>query len=182
MVRADWLEPLVWARVRDFAMRPEAALAEAQAQLRATLADAAAADAERHALLTEAARLDRAREDVLTLVRRGMTTMAEAERHLAANAAEQDALRARARRLADRAAVAAAWEAGQTSAFAAAARLRAGLAEAEADPRKRAAYIRHLVREIVVETRDEGRRKAVTATIHYAVGSPDVVEVQPTRS
>src|SRR5690606_8160875 len=82
---------------------PGPALAEAQAHVRERLSRASDLEGRRRELLATLRELDRGRDDILTLVRRGRLTLADAEGQLDANAAERaqvqaelDALRAQA--------------------------------------------------------------------------------------
>jgi site-specific DNA recombinase len=169
-VKSDDLEREVWAGCREFILNPGPALAEAQQQLRARLAQTTDLDQRLRALQQQLAHKEGEREPVLTLLRRGRITLAEAEGQLDAIAQEMGVLRQAIDALGAQAALTAADEAHLTDAAAMLARLGDKLAEIEArdDWAQKREVVESLVARVLIETVDDGRRTRPKAVITYA--------------
>jgi site-specific DNA recombinase len=181
IVSAGKLEAAVWAHCAEFIHHPGPALAEAQAQLRARQGQAADHAAERTTLAKTLADADAQRERVMSMFRKNLITMAEAESQLDASAREQADARALLDALDSADALTMAAEAQVTEAATMLARLRDRLAEVEAsdDWATKRAVVALLVRQVRVATTGAGRAKQAEATARYAFG-PDVAAVSTT--
>jgi site-specific DNA recombinase len=177
-VWADDLEREVWAGCREFILHPGPALAEAQQQLRARLAQTTDLDQRRRALQQQLARKEAEREPVLTLLRRGRITLAEAECQLDALAQEMGDLRQAIDILSAQAAQTAAAEAHLTDAAAMLARLGDKLAEIEAkdDWALKREVVESLVARVLIHTEGEARARHAKAIITYAFEPVTVVD------
>ena len=175
IIDADWLETAVWQDIRAFILNPGPALAEAQAQVRARLAQTVALEAERGRLLKRLAELDRGRETILQLVRRGRVALGEAEAQLDAVAAERAQVQAELDALRAQADLAAAVEAQVAEASALLATLHERLAELEAGGwEARRPWIERLVNRITVEWDPSlpPRQRKPTVVVEYVFGPP----------
>jgi site-specific DNA recombinase len=178
LLAVDWLDTLVWRDCREFIRNPGEALAEAQRQLRAQLADSAHVEDERRALARVLASKDAERERVLTLFRRNRITLAEAESQLDAIAQEAATLRQTHDALDARAALASAFEGHVVQAASLLAQLRHQLEvlDTEADPARKRQIVELLVSRIAVRTEGTGHAKRAHLTIHYTFGQPCAVD------
>lgn len=189
IINADWLEGLVWQDVSAFLRNPGQALEDARQQLLERQSNQGELEAKRKALLAQAVDKETERERVLTLYRRGVITLAEAEGQLGAIAQEAAQLRGLARALESQAALAQAHEAWLTSTEALLAELGRRLEAIEAieDPQERRRAMRpiveHLVGEMVVTTdlsapgvRFKGRPATVAITYRFAPGRANQVD------
>jgi site-specific DNA recombinase len=105
VLNADHIEAAVWEDCERFLRDPGEALNEAKRQLEASRRAAPDPEPVRQALLRQLASKDGERGDVVTLMRRRVITVDEAEQQLTAIAGEQDAIQAELVRLAAQQAV-----------------------------------------------------------------------------
>ena len=153
-VDARLLEAIVWDELRAFASDPTPYLAEAQASLRARLADTEGLEAERRTLTKSLAGRQAERDRVLLLFRKGRISEAKADADLDEIDAETARDRERLDALRTRAEMAAASEAqlAGLGPLLAAVRSEAEAIEREGDRARMRALIERLVPGIVVRT------------------------------
>ncbi|SRR5579883_311543 len=177
-VNADALERAVWTHCAAFIRDPGAAIAEAQAELRARQAQAADRGAERARLTRALADKDAERERTMTLFRKNLITLAEAEVQLAAMAREQAETQALLAALDSETQLTAAAQAQLADATAMLGRLRDRLEEVERtdDWATKRAVVELLVRQVTVETTGTGRERRAVGRARYAFG-PEVAAV-----
>jgi site-specific DNA recombinase len=182
-VQADKLEAAVWAHCAAFIRDPGDALAEAQAQLRARQGQAADHTAERARLVKALTDKDAERDRTMTLFRKNLISLAEAENQLAALAREQADARALLDALDSQDALTAAAEAHLAAAGAMLARLRDCLDDVERtnDWATKRTVVELLVRQVRVRTEDTGQGKRAHATARYAFG-PECAAVSATTT
>jgi site-specific DNA recombinase len=159
-LRAAWLEDEVWQECREFILYPEEALTEARRQLDARGEHRGRIEGERHRLQQVLAEHTAARERMLTLLRRGQTTVEETERHLDAIAKEAETIRAQLSALRAQQDLDEANAAHYSTATAMLGRLRERLAEIERtnDVQAKRQVVELLVAHLHVETLPTGRR------------------------
>ena len=169
-VPAEWLERLVWADCRHWAEHPGEVIAEAQAQLRARLAQAPNSAAERRRLRQQQAEQAAEREPVLTLYRRNRLTLAEVEGQLDAIDTEAQVTAGLLQALDSQLALTEAAEAQLTEVATLLGALREEIAEIEAteDRARMRQIIELLVTRIAVRTHGAGRAMNAEVTITYA--------------
>jgi site-specific DNA recombinase len=178
-VNADDLERTVWDHCREFIQNPGPALAEAQVQLQARQGQTADHTAERARLARTLAEKDAERERTMTLFRRNLITLAEAERELAAVAREQATARGLLDALDAAAALTQTAEAQLADAAALLGRLRGRLEEVERtnDWATKRQVVEMLVREVRVQTTGTGQGKRAHVTARYDFGPMSAAEL-----
>jgi site-specific DNA recombinase len=172
MIRAEWLEGVVWDDCRHFLRSPGEAIAEAREELQQRVNQSARLEEERGRYQRELAERAQARDRILALVRRGTIRMAEAEAHLELIQKEEQDLRARIQALQMQDELTHAFEAHVHEAEAMLIRAREGLAIVEEinDPNLKRQLIELLVKRITIDTTGAGRRKHAKVRIEYELG------------
>ncbi len=182
---AEWIEAAVWEECRHFILNPGDALDEARRKLRESMGKAAGFDDRRRTVLGELAAKERERERILTLFRRGTITADEAEGQLEAIAREAGHLRESLESMRAQAALLEAQEAFLTDSALLLVRLRDELEEIEQvdDWARKRDVIERYVRQIVVETRDTGkRRKEAVISLYLRLRPAPIAVVSGTGS
>lgn len=187
-VHAKVLESIVWADCRQWARDPGAALADAQAQLRARLDKAPALEEERRGLQRALAAKEVERGRVMTLFRRGKATLEETEQQLDSIQREASDLQSQSEGLRAQQELSEAFESHFFEAAAMLSRVHERIGEIEAglestDPdtlmaaqRDQRAVIESLVASITIRTEGERYHNKATAEITYRFGPPSAVD------
>jgi len=183
MVRADWLEHVVWEDCRHFLCNPGEAIAEARQMLRERVSQTARLEEERARYQQQLAERAQARDRILFLVRRGSVRMEEAEAHLELIQKEEQDLRVRLQALQTQHELTYAFEAHVHEAEAKLTRSREELAGVEetSDLHRKRRLIEELVVRIVIDTAGAGRRKRAQIRIQYQLGPEHIADFNTPR-
>ena len=179
-VKADWLDGEVWADCEAFLRNPGQVMREVRRQYLQLHQDAAALSTRRRDLIAALATKDRERQTVIGMARRGTIRPDEAESELEAIAGEQRELQAQLDAIANRQALADAFEERASSAEALLGQIRARVDEGLDDETRRE-VVRQLVGEIAVQTEGEAYRKSARVRIRYLFGQPRELASEPIR-
>jgi len=183
MLRADWLDEVVWADCRKFILNPGEALKEAQQQLHSRMAQVAHLEQQRAGYIHALGEKAMERERILTLFRRGRVALDDAETQLDEIAREEADLRQHLMAIDAQKTLAEAFESHMTEARLLLTQLHTRLAEIEQtqDFAVMRQVVEVLVRTLRIDTHEGAtpRRKHATVTITYAF-SPQSVAVSST--
>lgn len=158
---AEELESLVWAECVRFIENPGDALDEARRKLRESMGKAAGFETRRRNTLAALADKETERERILTFFRKGTISADEAEMQLDAIAGEAGQLREDLESMRARSALLEAQESLLTDSATMLVRLQTELADIEAtdDWSRRREVIEQYVRQITIETVENGKRR-----------------------
>jgi site-specific DNA recombinase len=161
MLKADWLEAVVWDECRRFLLNPGEALDEVRRKLREQMTQATGFEARRRETLELLTAKETERERALTLFRRGLASLEETEAQLEAVSREAGVLREMLGSQRAQTALIDAHEAFLTESTTLLVWLRDELVEIEAtnDLARKRQVIEQYVRQIAVETREIEPRK-----------------------
>jgi site-specific DNA recombinase len=183
ILKAEWLEHLVWEDCRCFILDPGEALAEAQRQLQARLSQTASLAAEQQRLQRALAEKALEKERIMTLFRRGRASLHDTETHLDVIEREATDLRTTLSAMQAQRDLAEAFEQHYTAATTLLDQLRERLAavEQQEDMAIKRQVVELLVAGIRVETTSTSRGKQATVTLTYTFAPERLVDSTMTR-
>ena len=170
---ASWLEDLVWEDCRRIILEPGEALEEAREQLQKQQKDTATVEAERKRLEKAVSAKESERERVMTLFRKDLVTLAEAESQLETVRQEQDSLLDSLNSLRSQEEMSKAYQDRYIEAESLLRRLKEQIEdnERENDWDYKRMIVEGLGVRVNVHTVGEGSRKRAQITISYTLGN-----------